>query len=75
MKALLRTIVLERTGNMPGETTSWNGPMDENCDYHRSLTRSLIDDMSDEDSWELAIEFGWDEVVAQLGGARQWVKT
>ena len=75
MKASPRTIALERAGNMSGETKFWNGPMDENRDYHRSLTRSLIDDMSDEDSWELAIEFGWDEVIPQLGGARQWVKS
>ena len=42
--------------------------MDDNRDYHRSLADSLTDESSAEDAWDMAIEFGWDGVIAQLGG-------
>ncbi len=68
MTAAVPAIAIERAADRHGDTKSWNGPMDENRDYHRSLANSLIDDVSDEDAWDMAIEFGWDGVVAQLGG-------
>ena len=60
---------LERTraNHRHGETKFWNGPADCNRDYHRTLAHSLINDMSDDDAWDLAIEFGWVGVIAQLG--------
>ena len=67
MTAAPRTIAFERAGASYGETKFWNDPMDDNRDYHRSLADSLIDDMNDEDAWDLAIEMGWDGVIAQLG--------
>jgi hypothetical protein len=68
MTAATPAIATERAADRHGETKLWNGPMDDNRDYHRSLANSLIDDLGDEDAWDMAIEFGWDGVVAQLGG-------
>ncbi len=68
MTAATRTTALARAADRHGETRFWNGPMDDNRDYHRSLANSLTDELSDEDAWDLAIEFGWDGVIAQLGG-------
>lgn len=74
MKTAPRTIPTERTADRHGETKFWNGPVDDNRDYHRTLAHSLIDDMSDDDTWDLAIEFGWDGVIAQLAeGARHQI--
>ncbi len=56
-----------RVEHLHGDTKLWNGPMDENRDYHRSLAGSLINDMSEDDAWDMAIEFGWSGVIAQLG--------
>ena len=50
-----------------GDTKPWNGPMTENRDHHRSLAGSLIDDVSEDEAWDMAIELGWDGVIAQLG--------
>lgn len=68
MTAAPRTDPFERTTDRHGETKFWNGPMDDNRDYHRSLANSLVGDLTDEDAWDLAIEFGWDGVIAQLDG-------
>ena len=67
MKVATRNIAIERTDHPRGETKLWNGPMDDNRTYHRSLASSLIDDMSEEEAWDMAIEFGWNGVIAQLG--------
>ncbi len=67
MKTAPRTIPTERAADKYGETKFWNGPRDDNRDYHRTLAHSLINDMSDDDAWDLAIEFGWVGVIAQLG--------
>ncbi len=67
MKTAPCTIPPERAADRHGETKFWNGPRDDNRDYHRMLAHSLIDDMSDDDAWDLAIEFGWVGVIAQLG--------
>ncbi len=56
-----------RADHTRSETKFWNGPMDANRSYHRSLAVNLIDDMSEDEAWDMAIEFGWDGVIAQLG--------
>ena len=67
MTAAPRTIAFERADASHGETKFWNDPMNDNRDYHRLLAGSLIDDISEDEAWDMANEFGWDGVIAQLG--------
>lgn len=74
MKATSCNTASGRPDRIPGAARFRRGAADDNRDYHRCLANNLIEDMSEEDAWEFAIEFGWDGVIAQLGyGARHQI--
>ncbi len=76
-KTAPRPIPAERVADSHGESKGWSGPRshpwvvreprDDNRDYHRTLAHGLINDMSLDDAWDMAIEFGWVGVISQLG--------